>query len=231
MLALDVDDRQRCLDLAQRVHADVAAFKLGPRLLMRFGPDLVREISALAPVFVDNKYLDIPSTMEAAVQATFDVGASYATVHAWAGPAALERLAKLEQELNKKRPFRVLAVTVLTSFSQASLPPFLRDIRIEEQVSALADLVIKSGLSGMVCSPEEVQKLRERHPHAFLVVPGIRSSSDQASDQARTCSAEEAMQRGASALVVGRPVLQASDPLEALRQMLLQIQGSRRSEV
>lgn len=218
-LALDIDDRVKANDLARKTAPYVGGFKVGPRLCTRFGPALIAELAALRPVFVDNKYFDIPSTMEAAVRATFEAGASYVTVHAQAGAEALHRLAAVERELSQKRPFRVLAVTILTSFSQSGLPPVSSSMPIKDQVMKLADLVLSSGLTGIVCSSEEVFPIRQIYPEAFLVVPGIRLPGQGRGDQTRVADPQTAIHGGASALVVGRPVVESSDPVAAAKQI------------
>lgn len=225
IVALDVDSRERCLELARLLGDRVGAFKIGPRLIVRYGAGLVDEVAACAPVFIDNKYLDIPNTMESAIRATFAAGASLATVHAWAGPEALSRLAKVEAELSAQRPFRILVVTVLTSFSSETLPPYLREFPIVEQVRQLAASAIDCGLSGLVCSPEEVADLRARHPSAFLVTPGIRLSDGTKDDQRRVLGPHQALARGASALVIGRPIVDAQDPVAAAERVIADIES------
>ena len=108
MLALDVDQAEVAVEFAKRLDGKLGAIKIGPRLVLRYGADLISKLATFAPVFVDNKYLDIPNTMEAAVRASFDAGATFTTIHAWAGPEALARLSKVEAELNSKRPFKIL---------------------------------------------------------------------------------------------------------------------------
>jgi orotidine-5'-phosphate decarboxylase len=231
IVALDVDSPAECARLARLLAGRAGAFKLGPRLLVRAGEALVREVAASAPVFVDNKYLDIPSTMEAAVRATFDAGATLATAHAWAGREALERLARLERDLNKQRPFKILAVTVLTSFAQAGLPPPLDREPIDAQVEALGDLVRASGLSGLVCSPLEAARVKARFPGAYLVTPGVRlPGAEGGDDQKRTLGPAAALAQGADALVVGRPIVGAPDPVEAADRVLANIREGAQTE-
>ncbi|MCM2282233.1 MAG: orotidine-5'-phosphate decarboxylase [Bdellovibrionaceae bacterium] len=220
IVALDVDSLARCRELAGVLAGKVGAFKVGPRLCVRYGADLVRELAAHAPVFVDNKYLDIPNTMESAIRATFEAGATFATVHAWAGPEALKRLAAVEAELSAQRPFQILVVTVLTSYSADTLPPHVRAVPISTQVRELADMSVSCGLQGLVCSPEEVADLRRSHPSAFLVTPGIRLPSDDKGDQKRIMGPREARELGASALVIGRPIVDAQEPVAAVERVL-----------
>ncbi len=228
IVALDVDTGERCLELARSLSPKVGAFKIGPRLSVRYGAGLVSELARQAPVFVDNKYLDIPNTMESALRATFAAGATLATVHGWAGPEALARLARVEKELNSKRPFKVLAVTVLTSFSAETMPPHLRAVPIADQVRDLCDMAVESGITGLVCSPEEVAALRARAESAFLVTPGIRSPGDEKGDQKRVLGPRQAIELGASALVVGRPIVDAADPVAAAERVLADLAGDGR---
>lgn len=218
--ALDVDSVEACFKLADQLHGKIGAFKVGPRLIVRYGANLVTKLAKSAPVFVDNKYLDIPSTMEGAIRATFEAGATLATIHAWAGPEALARLAKVEAELNAQRPFKILAVTILTSFASESLPPGLAPQAIDRHVDDLATMTLASGLSGIVCSPHEVEMVRTKSNSAYLVTPGVRLATDDVGDQKRVETPSEAMRKGASALVIGRPIYEAKDPVAALENIL-----------
>ncbi|MBX2987403.1 MAG: orotidine-5'-phosphate decarboxylase [Bdellovibrionaceae bacterium] len=216
--ALDVDTRDEALRLADQLADVIGGLKLGPRLCLRYGQDLVREIAARAPVFMDNKHFDIPSTMEAAVRASFEAGASVVTVHALSGPEALRAMAAVEKELNQKRSFRILAVTILTSWDENSLPPVMKPGRIADQVKALAGHVSQNGLKSLVCSPHELEFLRDQG--FFLLTPGIRLAEDAHGDQKRVAGPAEALRDGASALVVGRPIVRAEDPRAATLKFL-----------
>ncbi len=225
-VALDVDTAEQALELVRQTRAFVGGFKIGPRLCIRYGEPLLKEVARHAALFVDNKYFDIPNTMTAAVRASFEMGASYCTVHAQAGREALQELAKLEAELNQKRFFKILAVTVLTSFKQEGLP-LTASQPIAEQTSKLAKITVESGLSGLVCSPEEVADLRRQFPNAFLLTPGVRLSHDDHGDQKRVADPITALQRGASALVVGRPIYDSNEPAQAAKAYYEEIQKVR----
>jgi orotidine-5'-phosphate decarboxylase len=210
IVGLDVDTRERALELVGQLTDVVGAFKVGPRLVHRYGESLIQEIASEAPVFVDCKFFDIPSTMVAAVKASFESGASLVTVHAQAGAEALRLLAVLERELNQTRPFQILCVTMLTSFAEDTLPPILKKQSIREHVAQLADLVKESGLTGIVCSGEELPDLRGKG--LYLVTPGIRFTLEEAGDQKRVMGPAQAIHHGASALVVARPIIEAENP-------------------
>lgn len=217
-IALDVDSKEQALRLAKDLAPFAGGFKVGPRLVHRFGEELVQSIARYAPVFVDCKFFDIPSTMVAAVRATFEAGASACTIHAMAGEEALDQLSDLEKELNLIRPFRILAVTILTSWSEQSFPKVFRAQPICEHVSQLADLVKASGLSSVVCSPHEIELLADKD--LFLLTPGIRMSSDPVGDQKRVMGPREALAKGSSCLVVGRPIIAADNPVATAKFFL-----------
>jgi orotidine-5'-phosphate decarboxylase len=217
-------------------------FKLGPRLLLKYGQSFIQEVAQYAPVFVDCKFFDITSTTVAAVRSSFEAGASVVTVHALNGKECLQALAKLEKELNQIRPFKILCVTILTSWSQGSFafPASTADktsrvltstivaTAISDQVVDLARLVIESGLSGMVSSAEELKSLTQlqslTQSPLFFLTPGIRLPEDDTQDQARVMGPQQAIQAGSSCLVVGRPILQAQDPRGKAQQFLNLIQ-------
>lgn len=226
-LALDVDDAREAEGIAESLTATGLGFKLGPRLMLREGAKLVRAIAKHGPVFIDCKHLDIPSTMEAAIRAGFDCGATYSTIHAMSGPEALARMAKVEAELNRERAFRVLTVTVLTSFASETLPFQLRGHDVGALVEGFARDAYQGGLKSFVCSPHEASRLKALMPDAFLVTPGIRPVGSAKGDQVRIETPAQAAKAGASALVVGRPILEAQDR----RAMALAIAAEFEAEV
>lgn len=221
ILALDVDTRDQALRIADDLAEIVGGFKLGPRLCLRYGMEFVKEMATRGPIFLDNKHFDIPSTMEAAVRASFDAGATLVTVHALSGLEALKKMAVLEQELNKIRPFKILAVTILTSWDQNSLPSNMKSQPIAQHVTDLAALVKSAGLNGLVCSPHELDLLQNQD--LYLVTPGIRFSMQDSGDQKRIMDPKEALRKGASALVVGRPILEAKDIKEVATDFVMAV--------
>ena len=218
-VALDVEDEQRALWIAREVADQVEGFKVGPRLFFKAHPSLILKLKTFGKILLDFKFFDIPSSMVGAVQTAFDLGVDSITVHASAGMVALSQLAELEQRLKARREFRILAVTVLTSFSQRTMPYFTRHYAISSQVEMLSDLVIKSGLSALVCSGQELCALRKRYPSAYLLTPGVRMSQQASEDQNRVCTPKEVLQAGANAFVMGRPIYTADDPAAVCRRI------------
>jgi orotidine-5'-phosphate decarboxylase len=225
--ALDVDTPEEAFRLASQLEGHVGGFKVGPRLVLPQGKNLVSELSRIAPLFLDCKFFDIPSTMEHAVRAAFQMGASFVTIHASSGPRAMELMAKVEAELREQRPFTILAVTVLTSFNDQDLQAIGVNKTMEDQVVSLAKTAHEAGLGAVVCSPLELNVLRKALPEMRFVVPGIRSEEDVADDQNRTMTPSQAIAAGASALVVGRPILRAPDPALAAEKILLSLKSGR----
>ncbi len=219
ILALDLDDQFQIDKLVDEVGEIVGGIKIGPRLMLRFGPQIIKKMALRAPIFLDMKFFDIPSTMLSAVRAAFDIGAQLVTVHAQAGSFALEQLAQLELEYQKTAEVRILCVTMLTSFDLNTIPKILKNQSIEQHVIELGHLVNQAGLKGLVCSPLEIQALKKINDF-YLVTPGIRAQVNHDEDQKRTLSAREAINFGATALVVGRPILEAISPRAACENLL-----------
>lgn len=218
IIALDVDEKSKAMDLAQELKSSAGGFKVGPRLVMKYGETLIHDLSLLAPVFVDMKHFDIPSTMISAVKSSFHAGASLVTVHALSGLKALTELAELEKELYEIRKFSILAVTILTSWDKTDIPNNFSYENILENVLSLAALVKKSGLNSVVCSSHEINFLTDLNMN--LVTPGIRLDTNPSQDQKRIMTPKEAINKGATALVVGRPIIEADSPFQAANLIL-----------
>ena len=218
-VALDLDTEEQALLMAKEIAPYVEGFKVGPRLCLRNGSSFLSKLKSYGKVFLDCKFFDIPSTMLSSVQTAFDLGVDMLTVHALAGEESLKKLAKLENDLKIERDFRILAVTVLTSFTQRSLPPMMQPQSLYSHVESLSNIVMKSGLTGLVCSGGELISLRRRYSKAYLLTPGIRFASSPTQDQKRVFTPQKAIQDGASALVIGRPIYHSKDPVGVCAQL------------
>ena len=225
IVALDCETSSEAFNLARQLGDVVGGFKIGPRLLFGAKPEFIEELSTMAPVFVDCKFFDISSTMVASVKSAFDAGASVVTVHALSGSTALRALAQLEKELNQIRSFKILAVTILTSWSSQDLSKVMVGNDISTHVQTLAQECGDCGIHNFVCSPLEAKLIRA--PQRFLVTPGIRlgaktiASLAGLDDQTRIASPEFAIESGAN--VVGRPILAAENPREAAVEILTRL--------
>ena len=212
-VALDTPDLERARNLAEAVAPHVGGLKLGLEFFAANGPAGVRELASLGlPLFLDLKLHDIPNTVAKAVAALAPLEPAILTVHAAGGRAMLEAAREAAAFAT-----RVVAVTVLTSLDQ----PDLRDIGVEcppdQQVTRLAGLARRSGLDGIVCSGAEVAAASAAWPDGFFVVPGVRPGGVADADQKRVMAPRDALEAGASILVVGRPITASADPVAAAR--------------
>jgi len=223
--ALDVPSAEQALKLAEQIAPAVGAFKIGKELFVSAGPDIVKRVRATgASVFLDLKFHDIPNTVARAVAAAIRLDVQMITLHASGGGemmrAAEQSARDTAQAIGLPVPL-VLGVTVLTSSSSETLAETGCEADTEKQVLRLAQLAVKSGVRGLVCSPLEIAALRKILPgEVQLVTPGIRTGSEKADDQKRTLSPREAMQAGANWLVVGRPIYAAENPRLAAETIL-----------
>jgi orotidine-5'-phosphate decarboxylase len=222
-VALDVPDGRSALEMVDRLGGVCRWLKVGMELYYSAGNELVETLRGRGyRIFLDLKLHDIPNTVAGAVRSVTGVGAELLTVHASGGPAMLRAAAEAAQAPGAPR---LLAVTVLTSMDAGELEATGVHGTPAEQVVRLAKLAKDSGIDGMVCSPEEVAAVRATTgPETILVVPGIRPAGSAADDQKRLATPAETIARGASILVVGRPITRASDPAAAARAILNEIE-------
>ena len=217
IVAFDLPSGREALDLAARLPG-LRWAKIGPVLHVREGPALVREFAARGiRVFLDLKWHDIPTVVAGAVEAARAQGVTMATVHALAGPVVLAAAARAAGEL------ALVGVTVLTSHDAGDYEQVVGrgvpDLGVETE--RLARLAVAAGLRGVVVSGREVTLSRAvLGPDPWIVVPGIRAIGDASGDQVRTVTAAEAARRGATHLVVGRPITQATDPAGVYQRLM-----------
>jgi orotidine-5'-phosphate decarboxylase len=226
LVALDVESAARAVELANLLRGSVGGFKIGKQLFTAAGPAVVRELTSHGDrVFLDLKFHDIPNTVAGAIQSAVATGAWMVNVHCSGGSAmmkaAAEAATSAAAKLSQPRPL-VIGVTVLTSMNDQALREIGVDTPMLDQVTRLAKLAKVSGLDGVVASPQEVRAIRQACGAGFeIVTPGIRPADQQGKDdQARTMTPAEAIQAGATYLVIGRPITAAPDPKSAAEQIL-----------
>jgi len=218
IVALDLPSGREATALAARL-PNLRWVKIGSVLFAREGPSLIREFVARGVrVFLDLKWHDIPNIVASAVTAARELGVSMATVHALGGRNMLAAAAQAAGA-----DLAVVGVTVLTSHDAGELERVLGrgvpDVGFEAE--RLARAALQAGLRGVVASGQELGLLREALGAApWIVVPGIRAPGEPAGDQVRTIDAAEAVRRGATHLVVGRPITAARDPVAAYRRLV-----------
>ncbi len=226
IIALDYADPAQALDLISGLSPQHCRLKVGKELFTRMGPVVVDKlVSEGFDVFLDLKFHDIAHTVAQACAAAADLGVWMMNVHALGGRKMMEA-AREAVDASSHRP-RLIAVTVLTSLDGLDL----REIGLPgtpyENVLRLAALARKSGMDGVVCSPQEVEDLRHAQGAGFcLVTPGIRPQGAQLNDQRRVMTPADAIRSGADYLVIGRPITAAADPLSTLLDIQAEVDAA-----
>lgn len=229
LIALDYDQPAAALALAERLDSNACRLKVGKELFTRGGPQLVQGLQQRGfELFLDLKFHDIPNTVAQAVRAAADLGVWMVNVHACGGSRMLHAAREALISYGAQRP-KLIAVTVLTSMSDADLAELGVTIGAAAQVERLARLSRDCGLDGVVCSAREAAQMKHDLGADFITVtPGIRPSGAAADDQQRTMTPAAAVAAGADYLVIGRPITKAADPLAALAAINAEIAGAGR---
>jgi orotidine-5'-phosphate decarboxylase len=219
IVALDFPNENEALALVDQLEPGRCRLKVGKELFTRSGPEFVKKlVKQNFDVFLDLKFHDIPNTVARACQAGADLGVWMMNVHASGGRKMLEA-AREALPANDFSP-KLIAVTVLTSMGEEDLKEIGLNTSPAEQVKLLANLTHDCGLDGVVCSPQEIALLRESLDTSFeLVTPGIRPAWSVTGDQKRIMTPAQAMQAGGNYLVIGRPITQADNPMQALEKI------------
>lgn len=218
IVALDCD-RERALELAHALSGHARWLKVGMTLFYAEGPKIVRTFKELGfNVFLDLKFYDIPHQVRGAARSASLAGADLLSVHGMGSGAMLAACREGAEDASNERTDRskLVAITVLTSMSQDSLAEIGIDAPVAEEASRLARLGQANGIDGVVCSPIEAKDMRALlGPDALIVTPGVRPKGAALGDQSRVATPAQAIQRGASHIVVGRPITGADDPVAA----------------
>ena len=229
IVALDLDDLDLATELVRSLAQEVGMFKIGKQLFTHAGPQAVRLIQDLGgEIFLDLKFHDIPNTVaKAAIEAT-RLGVKMFNVHA-SGSLEMMRLTVKEVErVSRRQKLRrpiMLGVTVLTSLGQEDLQRLGVEHKIADQVVRLALLTKEAGMDGVVASPHEVADIRHACGQRFVIVtPGIRPAESQRNDQQRVMTPADAVRAGVDYIVVGRPILEAQNPVMAARAIVAEME-------
>ena len=212
IVALDVETDAEALSLVKRLKSGVDLFKVGPVLFLKYGGPLIEKIRAQgAEIFLDMKFHDIPSVVARAIERAAEWGVFSATIHASGGPNMMREAAKVS-----KRP-KLWGVTVLTSLDDKDLQAIGVIRSAETQVVELAKSAAGAGLDGVISSVREARLIKKACGAKFEVVtPGIRMGA-ASDDQKRTQTPKDAVDSGVDFFVMGRPIVEAPDPLKAVQ--------------
>lgn len=211
IVALDMPTLKDNLNLIEKLD-NHQWYKTGLNFVTQNGFDAVRNLARYKNVFLDLKLYDIGNTVQDAVRNVADMGVKFLTV--MGDPHIVEAASKVKGDV------KILAVTVLTSLNRNDLNMNLVvDGDIQHIVERRAELAFRFGADGVICSPEEIKIIRHNYKDKLIVTPGIRQSGQPGDDQKRIATREKAFTHGADYVVVGRPVYQSNNPLEALRTL------------
>lgn len=218
IVAIDCD-RDRALELADSLEGHARWLKVGMTLFYAEGPSIVQEFKRRGfKVFLDLKFHDIPHQVRGAARSAALAGADLMSVHGLgSGPmlTACREGAEAAAEVRGDRP-RLVAITVLTSMNQDALDSIGVASPVAQEAARLAKLAQANGIDGIVCSPMEAAPMRELlGPDAWIVTPGVRPAGAELGDQSRVATPADAINNGASHIVVGRPITGAADPVAA----------------
>lgn len=214
ILALDVDNFAKAKNFVDKLYPLIKIYKIGSQIFTANGPKAVEYINKKGgEVFLDLKFHDIPNTVASAVKEAVRLRVKMLTLHICGGKemlkAAVAAVNSEAEKLKIEKPI-LLGVTVLTS--QETSP---------DQVLSLARLGVDSGLDGVVCSVQEAAMLKKRILKKFIIVtPGIRLRLGNLNDQKRVATPEDALRAGSDYLVIGRPILEAANPVQAAKDIL-----------
>lgn len=227
-VALDYGMAEQALSMADKLLPINPYFKVGLELFMAEGPGFLSELSSKgAKIFLDLKFHDIPNTVAGAVRSVVRLQPDVINVHCGGGEEMMRAAAVACKEESHRlgvSPPKVIGVTVLTSLDDLAISQIGFPRSASQQTKHFMDLAINAGLDGVVCSGQDLALLNVLAPKGFeSMVPGIRSAGDILNDQKRTLSPGEAVRLGANNLVIGRPITQAKDPVEALQNVLKEI--------
>jgi orotidine-5'-phosphate decarboxylase len=220
ILALDVDTLESAVEFVDKLYPKIKFYKVGNHLFTAYGPKIIEMLhKKRVEIFLDLKYFDIPNTVSQAVAVAVRLKVKMLTLHISGGQemlkAAVASAKHQAKVFNVARPL-LIGVTVLTS--QNAKP---------EEVLVLAKKGIACGLDGVVCSVREAAVLRRKIKQNFLIVtPGIRSDNATADDQKRTATVKEAVAAGSNFLVIGRPILEAKNPLAKVEELLSMVSSA-----
>lgn len=222
VIALDYTNAQDALQMATQLRNTVPWMKVGLELFTGEGPGIVRELKDMNfHVMLDLKLFDIPNTVRGGVRSASKLQADLITIHLMGGERMC-RAAVEEAHVLSHTPL-IFGVTVLTSMAQGELPGIAGDIRAH--ALHLADLAEQWGLDGVVCSGQEVGRIKAQHPGLKCLTPGIRPAGSGQNDQRRIVTPAQAVAMGSNFLVVGRPVTQAADPAAAAAAIIADMQA------
>ncbi|MFC1512666.1 orotidine-5'-phosphate decarboxylase [bacterium] len=225
IVALDLPTKEEALKIIDVLGDKISFYKVGSVLFTQYGPEIITELKKRnKKVFLDLKYLDIPNTVAHAVHEAVKLKVHMLTLHTSGGFRMLKEASLIADAVGGDHAPVLLGVTVLTSMKEKDLFEIGINRKVASQVKKLAVIAKNAGIKGIVCSSRELSIVKKVNKDFIAVVPGIRPAFSEAGDQKRTAEPAEAIKMGADYLVIGRPIIKAQDPLEAVEKIIKSIE-------
>jgi orotidine-5'-phosphate decarboxylase len=214
IIACDFSTKKELFTFLKKFKKEKPFLKIGYQLYFKEGNKLIRKLKNKGyPIFLDLKLHDIPNTVANGVKSLAILGVEFISIHAVIGSEALEKA------FINKRDTKLLAITVLTSFDQKTLSKELHfDKKVSDIVYAFAKMANSASIDGVVCSVDEVKRLKTINPNLITVCPGIRLNYESG-DQKRIATPLDAKSNGADYIVVGREITQSVDPYKTYQEI------------
>ena len=224
IVAIDLDNLKKTISLVKKLKNEVFGFKIGHEFFYNFGIDGYKKIYKLHPkIFLDLKLHDIPNTVNKGLKAILNLKPHFTTIHISGG----DEMQKITN-LYKNKKTKILGVTILTSLNEKQTLKYYNEKNLKHLVKKYASYARNNNLDGLVCSPLEIKTVREEvGEEMILVVPGIRPENNMSKkneDQKRVLTPKEAVNLGADYLVIGRPIIEAKNPLDTIKKINQSIQ-------
>lgn len=213
IVAIDTYDLQEANVILDQLDPDLCKIKIGSVVFNSLGKSFLKEVSSRGfKIFLDLKLHDIPNTVHEAILGFHDCAIDMLTVHLSGGEEMLKKAMLAGKSINAK----VIGVSILTSLKESDTLMLFNN-NLDMQIANLFKIAVKTNLDGVVCSPLELEMANTiLDTNSIKITPGIRDIK-VADDQARTLSAKEAIEKGATFIVIGRPITQAEDVSTALK--------------
>lgn len=231
IVPLDVETTDEAREIIAELRGEVGAFKIGLQLFTSAGASFVREIvDDGIKLFLDVKFHDIPNTVKKAAVEVARLGVWMFNIHALGGSEMMRETVREVNRFCEKENFtrpKIIGVTILTSSNKKTLKEVGIEKEIEKEVLNLAKLTAKCGLDGVVASPREVGLIRRniKLENFLIVTPGIRPQNATKDDQKRVMTPKDAVSAGSDYLVIGRPIIESDDRLQAVQKILEEIKS------
>lgn len=223
VFACDYDDIAPAMEMLRHLRGKISTIKIGMEMFTKFGPHLISAMKSKEfKIWLDMKFMDIPNTVKGAVKSAQSMGVDMLTIHLLGGRNMIKEALKVSTIINPSRPW-ILGVSILTSLDNDDMAAMNFGGDTEHQVRCLVSIGNRCGIHGIVCSAQEVEKLRSIHPDLMIVTPGIRLDDGNMDDQKRVGTPKVAIQNGSDILVVGRALKNAVNKAETIDLIINEI--------